>query len=172
MTPRERWVVYPLLFFALSLALKPKLLDQVEAKRIRCESLTIAHGDEPGIHMGVNVRHAPNEAPHVVGGSVQVYAERGQLAAMIAAGNDGKAGLIRTYSEGRPRMTLDTGADDTFVELHQTSARPANGIIYGSDARGQLLPLALVNPNIRQAPPEDIRRRLQPKTLPKQANDK
>jgi hypothetical protein len=163
MTPRERWVVYPLLFFALSLALKPKLLDQIESKHIRCESLTIAHGDEPGVLLGVNVRKGGNQAPHVEGGTVQIYGANKQIAAMIAAGNEGTAGIIRTFAEGRPRMTLNVGPDDTFVDLHQTSARPTNGIIYGVDAHGQKLPLALVAPNIKQQLPEDIRRRLLPK---------
>jgi hypothetical protein len=163
MTPRERWVVYPLLFFALGLALKPKLLDQIEAKHVRCETLTVAHGDEPGVLLGVNVRKSQNEAPHVEGGTVQIYGENKQLAAMIAAGNEGTAGIIRTFVHGRPNMTLSLGPDDTFVDLHQTSARPANGIIYGQDVRGQKLPMALVVPNIRQQMPDDIRRRLLPK---------
>jgi hypothetical protein len=158
MTPRERWVVYPLLFFALSLALKPKLLQEIETKRLRCESLTIAHGNETGIYLGMNVRRGPNQAPQAEGGSVQVFGERERLAVMIDAGQDGKAGIIRTFAEGRPQMTLNRGEDDTFVELHQTGARPANGIIYGTDVRGQKLPLVSVAPAVQQALPEGIRR--------------
>jgi hypothetical protein len=151
MTPRERWVVYPLLFFALSLALKPKLLQEIDTKRLRCESLTIA---KTGVDLW-----KPHHPPHQ-GGSVEVYGVHGQLAATITAGDDGKAGQIRTFVEGRPQMTLNLGPDDTFVDIHQTSARPANGIIYGVDALGQRLPLALVGPGGRPSLPDDIRRRI------------
>jgi hypothetical protein len=48
MSERERWIVYPLLFFALGAALRDKILRQVDAKEIRCESLEIVdpHSNE------------------------------------------------------------------------------------------------------------------------------
>jgi|GEM_PF-1451087 len=41
MSERERWIVYPLLFFALGSALRDKLLQRIESKEIFCESLKI-----------------------------------------------------------------------------------------------------------------------------------
>lgn len=41
MSERERWIVYPLLFFALGSALRDKLLQRIESKEIYCESLKI-----------------------------------------------------------------------------------------------------------------------------------
>src|SRR5262245_35031150 len=39
MNERERWIVYPLLFFALGAALRDKFLQQVETKELRCQRL-------------------------------------------------------------------------------------------------------------------------------------
>jgi len=41
MSERERWIVYPLLFFALGAALRDKLTQRVESKEIVCQSLRI-----------------------------------------------------------------------------------------------------------------------------------
>ncbi|MCG8451185.1 MAG: hypothetical protein MI725_16575 [Pirellulales bacterium] len=41
MSERERWIVYPLLFFALGAALRDKLTQSVESKDIVCRSLKI-----------------------------------------------------------------------------------------------------------------------------------
>jgi len=41
MSERERWIIYPLLFFALGASIRDKLLQRVEAKEIFCESLKI-----------------------------------------------------------------------------------------------------------------------------------
>jgi hypothetical protein len=46
MSERERWVVYPLLFLALGVSLRDKLLGTV-ARSIRCQELTIVDGDSP-----------------------------------------------------------------------------------------------------------------------------
>ena len=48
MSERERWIVYPLLFFALGAAIRDKLLQRVEAKEIYCESLRIVDQHQPG----------------------------------------------------------------------------------------------------------------------------
>jgi len=39
MTERERWIVYPLIFFALGAAIRDKLFRHVASKEIVCESL-------------------------------------------------------------------------------------------------------------------------------------
>jgi hypothetical protein len=39
MTERERWIVYPLLFFALGAALRDKFLQQVSTKEVFCQRL-------------------------------------------------------------------------------------------------------------------------------------
>jgi hypothetical protein len=39
MSERERWIVYPLLFFALGAALRDKFLQQVTTKELRCDRI-------------------------------------------------------------------------------------------------------------------------------------
>jgi hypothetical protein len=52
MTERERWIVYPLLFFALGAALRDKFLQHVttkdlESQRITCKELRVLDPDNP-----------------------------------------------------------------------------------------------------------------------------
>ena len=47
MSERERWIIYPLLFFALGAAVRDKILHRVEAKEIFCESLKIIDQQDP-----------------------------------------------------------------------------------------------------------------------------
>jgi len=57
MNERERWIVYPLLFFALGASLRDKFLQQVStkelqslrvaAKEIVCENLSVVDSDKP-----------------------------------------------------------------------------------------------------------------------------
>lgn len=49
MSERERWIVYPLLLFALGAATRDKLMQQVVSKEIRCESLQIVDQQDPDI---------------------------------------------------------------------------------------------------------------------------
>lgn len=39
MSERERWIVYPLLFFALGAAIRDKILNVVESKQIQCAEM-------------------------------------------------------------------------------------------------------------------------------------
>ena len=47
MSERERWIVYPLLFFALGAAVRDKILHRVDAKEIYCETLKIVDQQDP-----------------------------------------------------------------------------------------------------------------------------
>lgn len=47
MSERERWIIYPLLFFALGAAVRDKILHRVDAKEIYCESLMIVDQQNP-----------------------------------------------------------------------------------------------------------------------------
>jgi hypothetical protein len=51
MTERERWVVYPLLFLALGVSLRDKLVDRTVTKSVVCQELRVvdedSHGGEP-----------------------------------------------------------------------------------------------------------------------------
>src|SRR5262245_29464955 len=41
MNERERWIVYPLLFFALGAALRDKFLQHVSTKELECQRLVV-----------------------------------------------------------------------------------------------------------------------------------
>ena len=47
MSERERWIVYPLLFFALGAAVRDKLMQRIEAREVFCESLKIIDQQDP-----------------------------------------------------------------------------------------------------------------------------
>jgi hypothetical protein len=64
MSERERWIVYPLLMFALGAAIRDKLMDRVEAKEIRCESLEIVDQQDPTKMLArLGIRRASNTDP-------------------------------------------------------------------------------------------------------------
>jgi hypothetical protein len=48
MTERERWIVYPLLFLALGAALRDKLSEHTETRRLECQELIVFGEDGPG----------------------------------------------------------------------------------------------------------------------------
>lgn len=47
MSERERWIIYPLLFFALGAGVRDKILQRVEVKEIVCESLKVVDRQNP-----------------------------------------------------------------------------------------------------------------------------
>ena len=64
MSERERWIVYPLLFFALGAAVRDKLLQRVEAKEVFCESLKIVDQQDPTRLLAeLGFRRALNDDP-------------------------------------------------------------------------------------------------------------
>jgi hypothetical protein len=64
MSERERWIVYPLIFFALGAAVRDKILQRVEAKEIICESLKIVDLQNQTIPLAVLGFHrAPTNDP-------------------------------------------------------------------------------------------------------------
>lgn len=64
MSERERWIVYPLLMFALGAAVRDKLMQRVESKEIRCETLQIVDHQDPGKTLAeLSFRRAINNDP-------------------------------------------------------------------------------------------------------------
>lgn len=76
MTDRERWIVYPLLFLALGVALRDKLSEHTKTKTIECQEL-IVYGEEsagqpavPLVQIGGTERTSSG-SPHL--GQIVVY---------------------------------------------------------------------------------------------------
>ncbi len=64
MSERERWIVYPLIFFALGAAVRDKILGRVEVKEIICESVKIVDLQNPTIALAVlGFQRAPSNDP-------------------------------------------------------------------------------------------------------------
>jgi hypothetical protein len=83
MTERERWIVYPLLFLALGAALRDKLFNQTNTKKILCQELVVTSEDVAGQEGAVLVRvgavpRTSADSPHVgqitVNGVIQAQA--------------------------------------------------------------------------------------------------
>lgn len=70
MNERERWIVYPLLFLALGVALRDKLSEQTNTKLIRCQELVVTGEEIAGqegamlVHIGA-VKRTAADSPHL-----------------------------------------------------------------------------------------------------------
>jgi hypothetical protein len=83
MSERERWIVYPLIFFALGAAVRDKLLQRVEAKEIVCESIAIVDLQNPtNVLAELGFRRARPNDP------TQLADRVGQLRLVDSEGND------------------------------------------------------------------------------------
>ncbi len=64
MSERERWIIYPLLFFALGAGVRDKILQRVEVKEIVCESLKIVDRQDPSKPLAeLGFRRKNNQQP-------------------------------------------------------------------------------------------------------------
>ena len=83
MSERERWIVYPLIFFALGAAVRDKILQRVEAKEIVCESVKIVDLQDPTIALAVlGYQRAPSNDP------TQLADRVGRLRLVDSEGNE------------------------------------------------------------------------------------
>lgn len=87
MSERERWIVYPLIFFALGAAIRDKLIQRVETKEMICESLQIVDLENPTYPLVelTFARHSgndPNQQAEQVG-SLRIVDSDGNLVGSI-----------------------------------------------------------------------------------------
>ena len=83
MSERERWIVYPLIFFALGAAVRDKLLQRIEAKEIVCESVSIVDLQHPTeVLAELGFRRAQSNDP------TQLADRVGRLRLVDSDGND------------------------------------------------------------------------------------
>ncbi len=121
MTTRERWIVYPLLFLALGVALRDKLVppdplrayaikvheidcdgvikcDGLNARQAECGELKsvltttrVATVIGPGGDDGVRLGFVEGR-----GGQIEVCGQGGKVVALVGADRDGRTGLVET----------------------------------------------------------------------------
>lgn len=91
MSERERWIIYPLLFFALGAAIRDKILHRIDVKEIYCESLQIVDQQDPYgrplVKLGIQ-RGAPSEDPAQAVeqvGMLSLYTNEGERVAQVSA---------------------------------------------------------------------------------------
>ena len=98
MTDRERWTVYPLLFLALGVAVKDKILRQTDIQTVLCENLVVHDSDGK---QQVVVSSSP------VGGQVVTLSAKNGLGVLVGH-TDKLAGLMFVDGRGRLIRSLAT----------------------------------------------------------------
>ena len=122
MSGRERWIVYPLLFLTLGIALRGKLWPQKEfdagkitayqeitARKIRCSQLEVGRAEcgqltvtQPDGNDAVRIGAVPGR-----GGWLEFCGTDGQKVAVAGADATGKAGVVETLgADGFPEVQL------------------------------------------------------------------
>jgi hypothetical protein len=100
MTDRERWTVYPLLFLALGITVKDKLVKIVNVDHVRCNSLVVT--DRSG-------KERVTVASNPAGGIVQLQGDHDVRSVLLGYYNN-VAGLMYLDAHGnlRPMIAVPT----------------------------------------------------------------
>jgi hypothetical protein len=147
MTTRERWIVYPLLFLALGIALRDKILPPslIEAERIRCDrletdetacgSLTVfGRGNRELMYLGM----ATNGT-----GRLELRGVDGATAEAIGTGPSGRSGVVETLARGGIPQ----------VQLRSTSRGGAIAVVDRQGSVSQVWTIGDADPNRGQVRP-------------------
>lgn len=120
MSTRERWIVYPLLFMTLGIALRDKVLPssknliRLDADEIRCNRLLANEVDGSNVECGVlTVAESGGQECLRMGvagnktGRLELCGNDGKVVAVLRADESGKAGVLETFTtEGNPLVQL------------------------------------------------------------------
>lgn len=160
MSERERWIIYPLLFFALGAAVRDKILHRVDAKEIYCESLKIVDQQDPTsqplVELGIQ-RARPNDPNQLADsvGLLRLVNSDGKEVCRVASDaifqrlvsrqlliiDDSKRPLVVVGVEQGPDMLLPNGG----------STVTSQGVIY---LNNQKMGIKLAPPVNRQSGPQ------------------
>jgi hypothetical protein len=147
MTTRERWIVYPLLFLTLGIALRDKIMPPslIEAERIRCDrletdettcqSLTVwGRGNRELIHLGT----ATNGT-----GRFEIRGVDGATAVVVGTDSSGRSGVVETLARGGIPQ----------VQLRSTPRGGAIAVIDGQGSVSQVWTIGEVDPKSARVRP-------------------
>lgn len=138
MSERERWIVYPLLMFALGAAVRDKLMQRIESKEIVCESLQIIDQQDPDKTLAhLTFKQAVNTDPTRLAdrvGTLQIRDSDGRTVCEI--GTDVMVGrlvarqLLVVDPQSRARVLVGTEPQPAFFMDQATGAVSYQGVIY------------------------------------------
>ncbi len=135
MSNRERWIIYPLLFLTLGIAMRDKIVPPrlkarevvvvsagapgaVTADVIRCKHLEIVDRDKtPRVRMGITAQQA---------GVVEILKKDQQQAVVLAAGGEKGCGCVAVFGESdKPVVAIscDRTGKAGIVETANTDGR-------------------------------------------------
>ena len=140
MTNRERWVVYPLLFLTLGIAMRDKVAPpsprfmrpgvnalNVRCVHLECQDLTVAGPNgEKLIRMGVT----PNQA-----GQMEIYGSDHTMVMVAGADITGRSGRVQTLAaDTAPQVSLHSTDRGGQVALFDRDDKTR--VVLGYDAVG------------------------------------
>ena len=114
MSERERWIVYPLLFLSLGVALRDELFDQTWSRHVVCEQLTLIDGESSPL------------AP------LQMIGSLGRPGSQVGPGGQLNVDVVRAgtviadrYTYGRAKVASQPTIMDFLRRLQQTAQSKA-----------------------------------------------
>lgn len=143
MSERERWIVYPLLLFALGAAVRDKLVQVVESKEIRCESLQIVDQQDPGKTLAeLSFKRAINNDPTQLAdrvGALQLRDSDGNqvcdVATDVIAGRLVARQLLVVDPQSKPLVVAATEPVPAFSLDGDVGAVSYQGVLYLNNQR-------------------------------------
>ncbi len=177
MTPRERWIVYPLLFLTLGIAMRDKVAppERFVAQTVHCAELRVGSLKCDRLEAisatsrSLGVVNSQGKAQVSLGvtpggaGQIELRGKSGRKIALIGADRTAESGIIATLravgGEERPLVVLlpheDSGAvvtfDQNMRELFMGHAGPNLGVFGWMP--GQPRPIFLTRPWQTRFPP-------------------
>jgi hypothetical protein len=126
MSNRERWIVYPLLFFSIALSWKSvvRTHGNVEFRTIRCQKIDVRSSDS-------------RPAVRIVGsedsGSITLFGQDGIPLAMLTASRNGTSGSLELANPPKlSKVSINAADEGGRIQLGSTPTKPE--IIVGFDA--------------------------------------
>jgi hypothetical protein len=164
MSPRERWIVYPLIFLTLGIALRDKLLyriktNEVRAQRVICDELLAER-----LLVNRSTRMNQIECRTLV-----VQGTNGNPIAVVGADAATNNGLIETFSShGVPQIRLQSNEGSGVVTAFDQSGKMVTlgcvgkrpGVFVYLPDQKVLVPVTLqveFKPNGKAAQPKDAK---------------
>lgn len=183
MSPRERWIVYPLLFFALGIAFRqhvflkdtPPPVQQLRAKEVVCENLIITDRDgERAVHMGSKPRGS---------GFVYVYGwepndSSGKLPVIVLQADDAnRTGSFKTRTAEGTNL-VEVGSHEGIGQLVLYDAATGRSLRFAPTSLettpsvdgGEVPPLDTGHPAHGVLPPADPRRAIPRPPVPEMSS--